>query len=265
MLPARSFFIAQVRIALTGKEEEGGAFDFPHRVRIDAPHKMKDLTIAIDGPAGAGKSTVARRVANELGLIYVDTGAMYRAITWKAIKNQIDTADEEGLTQLTRESSLELKATPHGMDIWLDGHRITEAVRSPEVTAHVSEVARVAGVREALVHKQRTIAQNTGVVMDGRDIGTQVLPNADLKVYLTASIEERARRRYGELVRNGFKVDMTQLQEEIRIRDETDANRTHSPLRPASDAIVLDSSTLSIEEVVEAILDLCRTKVGGGE
>lgn len=226
---------------------------------------MKDLTIAIDGPAGAGKSTVARKVAQELGLIYVDTGAMYRAITWKALENQLNLADEEKLTQLAREASLELKLTQGKVDIWLDGHRITEIIRSPQVTAHVSEVARIPGVRAALVEKQRLIAQNNGVVMDGRDIGTKVLPHADLKIYLTASIAERARRRYGELVRSGYQVDIKQLEEEIRLRDEADSNRTHSPLRPASDAIILDSSDLSIEEVVEKILDLCRTKVGGGE
>ncbi len=226
---------------------------------------MKDLTIAIDGPAGAGKSTVARKVAQELGLIYVDTGAMYRAITWKALENQLNLADEEKLTQLAREASLELKLTQGKVDIWLDGHRITEIIRSPQVTAHVSEVARIPGVRAALVEKQRLIAQNNGVVMDGRDIGTKVLPHADLKIYLTASIAERARRRYGELVRSGYQVDIKQLEEEIRLRDEADSNRTHSPLRPASDAIIIDSSGLSIEEVVEKILDLCRTKVGGGE
>lgn len=241
------------------------AYSIPDRMELRRCKRMKDLTIAIDGPAGAGKSTVARKVALELGLIYVDTGAMYRAITWKALENQLNLADEEKLTKLAREASLELKLNQGKVDIWLDGHRITEIIRSPKVTAHVSEVARNPGVRAALVEKQRIIAQNNGVVMDGRDIGTQVLPHADLKIYLTASIAERARRRYGEMVRNGYQVDMKQLQEEIRLRDEADSNRTHSPLRPASDAIILDSSDLSIEEVVEKILDLCRTKVGGGE
>ncbi|PTX59882.1 cytidylate kinase [Melghirimyces profundicolus] len=226
---------------------------------------MSRLSIAIDGPAGAGKSTVARQVAGRLGLTYVDTGAMYRAITWKALKEQVDLRDEQTVSRLARETEIRLTPGKDGMEVWVDGERVTRAIRTPEVTSHVSLIAGQQRVREVLVDKQREMASRGGVVMDGRDIGTHVLPDADVKVFLTASIEERAKRRYRELVRRGYKVDWEELKEEIRIRDEKDRNREHSPLRPAEDAVHLDTTGLSIEEVIRAILDLSRSKVGGVE
>ncbi|MFS8513500.1 MAG: (d)CMP kinase [Planifilum fulgidum] len=222
---------------------------------------MKRLTIAIDGPAGAGKSTVARRVAEEMGLLYVDTGAMYRAITWKALQSGIDLSDEQGVAGIARETEIELNPP----EVRVDGIRVTEAIRSPEVTEHVSKVAKMAEVRRVLVEKQRRLARDGGVVMDGRDIGTHVLPDADVKVFLTASLEERVRRRHLEMIRRGFSSDPDRLYQEIKQRDEMDENRSHSPLRPAADAVIMDTTGRSIDEVVSMILDLCRTKVSGGE
>ncbi len=223
--------------------------------------EMKRLTIAIDGPAGAGKSTVARRVAEEMGLLYVDTGAMYRAITWKALQSGIDLSDDQGVAGIARETEIELNPP----EVRVDGIRVTEAIRSPEVTQHVSKVAKMAEVRRVLVEKQRRLARDGGVVMDGRDIGTHVLPDADVKVFLTASIEERVRRRHLEMIRRGFSSDPDRLYQEIKQRDEMDENRSHSPLRPAADAVIMDTTGRSIDEVVSMILDLCRTKVSGGE
>ncbi|MFC4078113.1 (d)CMP kinase [Salinithrix halophila] len=226
---------------------------------------MKRLSVAIDGPAGAGKSTVARQVAKRLGLTYVDTGAMYRAITWKALRHRLDLTDESGVIHLARHTDLRLSTDQKGVGVWVDGEDVTEAIRTPEVTSNVSVIAGQGMVREVLVEKQREMAEQGGVVMDGRDIGTHVLPDADVKVFLTASIDERAQRRYQELMRRGYPVDLDRLKEEISQRDEKDKSREHSPLRPAKDAIHVDTTGLTIEEVIQAILDLCRTKVGGGE
>ncbi|QKG84307.1 (d)CMP kinase [Kroppenstedtia pulmonis] len=226
---------------------------------------MRRLSVAIDGPAGAGKSTVARQVARQLGFTYVDTGAMYRAITWKALQNGSDLTDERKMTQLVRDTHIQLKTDKKEVLVWVDGQPVSEEIRTPEVTSHVSAVAGLAGVRTELLEKQRELALNGGVVMDGRDIGTRVLPEAGVKVFLTASIDERAHRRYNEWLRKGYSVDLEQLKQEIRQRDEKDKNRKHSPLIPAEDAVHLDTTGLTITEVVQAILDLCRTKVGGGE
>ncbi|SDW58249.1 cytidylate kinase [Marininema mesophilum] len=226
---------------------------------------MKQLSVAIDGPAGAGKSTVARQVAKQLGLTYVDTGAMYRAITWKALTNGVDLTHEDAITQMAKNTDLRLSMDVKGSDVWVDGTTVSEEIRSPEVTSNVSTIAGQSKVREVLVDKQREMGRRGGVVMDGRDIGTHVLPDAEVKIFLTASIEERARRRYQEMVRRGFKVDLEQLKKEIGLRDEKDKNREHSPLRPAEDAIHLDTTGLSINDVIGRILQYCRTNVGSGE
>lgn len=222
---------------------------------------MRRLTVAIDGPAGAGKSTVARRVADEMGLLYVDTGAMYRAITWKAFQRGADLSDEQVVAALARETDIVLDPP----EVRVDGVSVTEAIRSPEVTAHVSKVAGMPEVRRVLVEKQRQMAKDGGVVMDGRDIGTHVMPDADVKVFLTASLEERVKRRHLEMIRRGYSSDPDRLYQEIKRRDEMDENRSHSPLKPAADAVMLDTTGRSIDEVVSMILDLCRTKVVGGE
>jgi cytidylate kinase len=214
---------------------------------------MKPLRVALDGPAGAGKSTVAKRVARELGLTYVDTGAMYRAITWKALQQKIDLADEVALTKIAHEVQIEFKQRENGQDVYVDGVDVTEAIRSLEVTRHVSAVSAIPGVREALVDLQRSIASRTGVVMDGRDIGTVVLPDSDVKIWLTASVEERATRRYDELIAKGHKVDFEQLKRDIERRDAYDSGREHSPMRKADDAVTVDTTGLTIDEVIARI------------
>ncbi len=214
------------------------------------------LWIAIDGPAGSGKSTVARMLARRLGLLHVDTGAMYRALTLKALREGVDLQDEEALVELARRTHITLTpaCSGGGVRVFLEGEDVTEAVRSPEVSRSVSLVARVPGVRELMVRWQREMAaQWGGVVMEGRDVGTVILPDAQLKVFLTASPEERARRRQQDLLAQGYRVDLERLVQEISERDRLDRSRPVAPLVPAPDAWVIDSSGLTAEEVVEMI------------
>ncbi|MFC7442150.1 (d)CMP kinase [Laceyella putida] len=222
---------------------------------------MKHLQIAIDGPAGAGKSTVARQVAGRLGLSYVDTGAMYRAIAWKALRENLDVHDEEAITQLAEQLTFSL----HPQGIIVNGLLLKEEIRTQEISALASAIAKMPGVRRILVNKQQEIAARQSVVMDGRDIGTHVLPEADVKVFLTASIEERAFRRYKELKAKGIDVNLDQLREEIKHRDENDRTRKYAPLEQAKDAVLIDTTDLSIEDIVESIMQLCRHKMGGEE
>jgi cytidylate kinase len=222
---------------------------------------MNTLRVALDGPAGAGKSTVARKVAQALGLTYVDTGAMYRAVTWKALQEGIELTDEAALTELANQVQIEFKPTAEGQDVFLDGIDITEDIRTRDVTNHVSAVSAVPGVRAAMVEQQRAIAARTGVVMDGRDIGTVVLPNADVKIWLTASVEERAKRRYQELIEKGQQVDFEQLKLDIQRRDEYDSGREHSPMKKADDAVLVDTTGRTIEQVIDHILHICRKNV----
>lgn len=216
------------------------------------------LVIAIDGPAGAGKSTVARQVARELGLLFLDTGAMYRALTWRALQDGIDLADEAALGELARHMALELEATPEGERVRIDGVDVTQAIRSPAVTSRVSEVAKAAAVREELVRRQQAYGARGGVVAEGRDIGTVVFPEADLKIFLSASPRERARRRARDLEAAGHPVDLDALEAEIARRDTLDSTRAVAPLRPAADAHMLDSDGLSADQVVAFILKLAR-------
>lgn len=211
--------------------------------------------IAIDGPAGAGKSTVARMVAQKLGLLYIDTGAMYRAITLKALREGIQPENTEALTELAGRTRLEL-IPGIKQQVLMDGEDVTEQVRYPEVCLNVSKVAQVPGVRKILVEQQRRIAAENGVVMDGRDIGTVVLPRAKYKFFLTASPEERARRRASELSAKGYTIDIEKLTREIQERDFIDSNRAVAPLVPAADAIFIDSSSIGIEKVVYMMIDL---------
>lgn len=218
------------------------------------------INIAIDGPAGAGKSTVARNVAETLNYIYIDTGAMYRAVTLSALRNGISVDDKEALSHHAESISIALMPGAAGQVVMLNGVDVTTDIRSREVTLHVSQVSTVERVRLRLVAMQRQLAQSKGVVMDGRDIGSHVLPSAELKVFLTASVEERALRRFKELNgRDG--ISLEQLEREIAERDRKDQEREISPLVCAPDAIVLDSTSMTIDEVADNIVNLSRTKL----
>ncbi|AMA73596.1 cytidylate kinase [Aneurinibacillus thermoaerophilus] len=220
------------------------------------------MKIAIDGPAGAGKSTVAQLVAKRLCVLYVDTGAMYRAVTLTALKQGCSVEDEHGLRELLDKMNLTLETKKGIQRVYVDGEDVTEAIRSPEVTRCVSTVAAHPLVREKLVEMQRKMASTQDVVMDGRDIGTAVLPDAELKIFLTASIEERARRRFQELEQKGITVDYSQLLHDIAERDRKDSERRTAPLKKAKDAVLVDTTGLTIEQVVDRIVELHREKVG---
>ena len=211
--------------------------------------------IAIDGPAGAGKSTVAKIVAEKLGYTYIDTGAMYRAVAWKTLQ-QSSEATDEAILRAVEGIDVRLACTDSGTRVTVDGTDVTGEIRTPEVTHIVSRVAALGPVREKMVELQRAMAADGAVVMDGRDIGTNVLPNADVKIFLTASVEERARRRYDEMKEKGYSVDFDDLKKEIASRDKQDSERAISPLRQAEDAILLDSTALSIDAVVARIMEL---------
>jgi len=212
---------------------------------------QKAPIIAIDGPAGSGKSTVARQVAQQLHFTHLDTGAMYRAVTWAALQKQLPLTSTV-LTTLAQQLDLNL-VTSSTTQVWVDGTEVTEAIRTPLVSSHVSTVAAVAGVRQVLVHKQQQLGRAGGVVMEGRDIGTQVFPQAELKIFLTASPEERARRRQQELAQQGTPVELADLYQQIQARDRQDSTRTVAPLIQAPDALVIDTGGLTIEQVTQRI------------
>ena len=222
-------------------------------------------SIAIDGPVAAGKSAVGARVAQQLGYSFIDTGVMYRALTWLALERQVDLEDAEALGRLAEDATVVLEPgppdAPDAAHIVVDGIDVTGRLRSTEVGAAVSLVSRVPAVRKALVALQRGLARRGRVVMAGRDIGTVVLPNAPLKVYLNAYPEERARRRHEELRAMGRRVSLQEVRDELALRDAIDSSRDTSPLRPAKDAVVIDTDRLSLDEVVQRILDAvpCRS------
>ena len=213
----------------------------------------RPLQVAIDGPAGAGKSSVAKVLARRLGCIYLDTGAMYRAVTWLAMNQQVAFDNESGMKQLLDTLQLEFKEIDGVQHLFCNGTDVTEAIRTPEISANVSAVSMIPMVREEMTSQQRKIAAGFDVLMDGRDIGTTVLPDAQYKFFLTASLEERARRRALELEQKGVAVDMQQLMADIALRDEKDSNREVSPLRQAEDAVLVDTSDLTFDEVVEKL------------
>ena len=220
----------------------------------------KKLSIAIDGPAAAGKSTVAKIIAKKLSYIYIDTGAMYRALTYKALKENVDPNDEQSLFSLLMETDIALKSNEAGQDVLVDGEVVSNAVRTPEVTKNVSAVAQHKLVREEMVRRQQLLSEQGGVVMDGRDIGTHVMPNADVKIFMLASVDERAKRRHDENLQKGFESNLEELKQEIAARDKFDSEREVSPLKKADDAHELDTTSLAIEEVVEAIVRIASEK-----
>ncbi|WAA13775.1 (d)CMP kinase [Fervidibacillus halotolerans] len=220
----------------------------------------KNISIAIDGPAAAGKSTVAKIIAQKLSYLYIDTGAMYRALTWKALQKGIDPEDGEQLFQLLKETSIELKQGKNHQKVFVDGQDVTEEIRLPEVTNSVSTVSKHASIREEMVRRQQQFAVNGGVVMDGRDIGTNVLPKAEVKIFLRAGVKERAKRRYLENVKKGIPADYDQLVEEILKRDELDSNREVAPLKKAEDAIEIDTTDLSIDQVVDQMMKYIKER-----
>lgn len=221
---------------------------------------MKKIIIAIDGPAGAGKSTVAQIVAQRLQYVYIDTGAMYRCIAWKVLQDGLTADDEAAIVDIARNISIKLMYIDGKTQVFVDECDVTNAIRNPEVSRMVPEVAQFAVVREAMVALQRQMAEQGGVVMDGRDIGTHVLPNAEVKIFLTASIEERAQRRWRELTDKGFSVSLEELTSEIADRDKKDCEREISPLIQATDAILMDTTALSIEQAVSEILAICKER-----
>ncbi|WP_400242035.1 (d)CMP kinase [Niallia sp. JL1B1071] len=221
----------------------------------------KKISIAIDGPAAAGKSTVAKIVAEQLGYIYIDTGAMYRALTYKAIKHKLNLEEEENLINMLNETVIELFPGEQGQLIFLDSKDVTNEIRSSEVTNTVSIVSKHKLVREEMVRRQQMFAVNGGVVMDGRDIGTHVIPTAEVKVFLLASVDERAIRRHKENIEKGYESDLEQLKQEIAARDKLDSEREISPLKKADDAIEIDTTSLSIHDVVEKIMELTRERI----
>lgn len=219
----------------------------------------KGFVVAIDGPAGAGKSTIAKKVAETLGFAYIDTGAMYRAVTWKLLQTGKEFSPELA-AELAEKIEIRFRPESDRNRVYVDGQEVTDDIRTQEVSRLVSRVAAVPAVREAMVAQQRLMGAESGVVMDGRDIGTVVFPAAQCKIFLTASVEERARRRGLELEAKGQQVDYKALQADIASRDKQDSEREVSPLRQAEDAVYLDTSDMDIRQVTEEIIRLVNLK-----
>lgn len=222
--------------------------------RICYMQNEKRIRVAIDGPAAAGKSTVAKRLANLLSFVYIDTGAMYRALTLQVLRHNIPLDDEELILKLLKNTNIELKQRDGSQLVYVNGEDVTDLIRNNEVSQAVSHVAKLPRIRNEMVIMQRKLANNLNVIMDGRDIGTNVLPDAEVKIYLIASVDERAKRRYEENVKKGIPADLSTLKKEIAERDKRDMEREHAPLKRAPDAIAIDTTSLSIDEVVEKIL-----------
>lgn len=218
---------------------------------------MNNINIAIDGPAGAGKSTISRAVAKKLGYIYIDTGAMYRACALYAIKNGLKISSE-GLLAHLNDIKINLAYTDEGQRIFLNGEDVSERIREADVSIAASDIAIVPEVRLKLVELQRELAKGNNVIMDGRDIGTYVLPDAEVKIFLTASVEERARRRCAELEERGTKTDFEQVKRDIEYRDKNDSEREFAPLRQAEDAVLVDTTDLSPSQTAERITEIIK-------
>ncbi len=219
----------------------------------------KPINIAIDGPAGAGKSTIARQLANRLGILYLDTGAMYRAVGLKALRTNTDMRSEPDLERMLNQTVLDIQFGPNGQQVILDGVDVTDAIRSSDVSRAASDVSAIPDVRHRLVEMQRCIAEQRDLVLDGRDIGTYVLPDAPFKFFLTADVKERARRRLNDLQARGeTNLSLSDVIDEVSYRDQQDSSRSMAPLKQAEDAILIDTTGLSIEEVIGRVLAQLR-------
>ncbi|PWJ43557.1 cytidylate kinase [Limosilactobacillus mucosae] len=215
--------------------------------------------MAIDGPASSGKSTVAKIIAKRFGYVYCDTGAMYRSVTWAALENGIDVSDTKQVIDLARRIKITFEPGQPDQRVFVDGHEVTKDIRTEKIAANVSAVAAIPEVRAQMVEQQRQIAQAGGIVMDGRDIGTTVLPDAQVKVFLVASAHERARRRYEENLQKGLATQsLDELEAAIKLRDQKDSTRKVSPLTQAKDAILIDTTSLTIDQVVDEISALIK-------
>ena len=221
------------------------------------------INIAIDGPAGAGKSSIAKLVSKELGYIYVDTGALYRTVGLYSIRKGIDTKDADAVTATLKDIKVELGFVDGAQHVFLNGEDVSEAIRTPEASMGASNVSAIPAVRTFLFDLQRDIAKNNNCIMDGRDIGTTILPDADVKIFLTASVEERATRRYKELIAKGEDVTFEAVIEDVKTRDYNDSHRAVSPLKKADDAIEVDTTGMNIEESVDAISNIIDKCIKG--
>ena len=222
---------------------------------------IKKISIALDGPAGSGKSTTAKLVAKELDLQYVDTGAMYRAVALKIINSNINPDNEKAVSDLIKNLKINFETEAETLKVILDGENVTEAIRTLEVTDLSSKISNAQNVRETLVDLQKKFGKNGGVVMEGRDIGTVVLPNAEIKIFLIATLHERTKRRHLELQKKGIEKDFYELEKEILARDVRDSSRSNSPLKKADDAIELDTTSLSIDEQVLHIVSIAKPMI----
>ena len=218
----------------------------------------KIISIALDGPSGSGKSTIAKKLSKELNVLYLDTGAMYRATALKALKLGIDTFDADGVETFIHDINLDIKYIDGAQHTYLDGEDVSEKIREPQVSMAASNISSLKSVRLKMVDMQRKIAEGTSCVLDGRDIGSYVLPNADYKFYITASVDVRADRRYKELKLKGHDVDFKELKKEIEQRDYNDKNRDFSPLKKADDAITIDTSFMTIDQVINKVLSYIK-------
>ena len=221
----------------------------------------KKIAIAIDGPAGAGKSSISKVVANELGYLYIDTGAMYRGVTWAVLDSHVDVNDQKEVEALLPSLDLTLEPTASACKVFVKGQDVTNLIRQQQINENVSTIASYKGVREYLVERQQAMAAIGGVILDGRDIGSVVLPDADLKIYLTASVDARAKRRWLEVQGTSNEQPLEDIKKNVESRDEMDKNRDESPLVCVEDAIVVDSSNMTFDETVEHILHLVQERI----
>lgn len=226
-------------------------------------NKTSKITIAIDGPAASGKSTTAREVARRLGYIYIDSGAMYRAVTLKAIREGVKVDDGESVENLAKQLDLKFGRNDNKTIIFMDGEDISEKIRTPEIDQNISPVAANPAVRKIMVQKQRAIGRAGGIVMDGRDIGSVVFPDADLKIFMLASVKERAERRKKEQEQKGVEINLEKVVSDIEYRDQQDSTRNHGPLLKAEDAIEIDTTLLTIEEQIRRIMALAKLRIEG--